>query len=505
MEPEFASTLRPTREHDGMSRAVPSKQKKLGAYYTPSAVAQALVRWVVRHPTDELLDPSCGDGEFLACHDRVVGVDFDTTAIAHSAQRVPKARLIAGDFFEWASTTNQRFECVAGNPPFIRYQRFAGSGRQLALRLCRRQGVDFSQLTSSWAPFLVGASGLLKPGGRMAFVVPAEIGHCTYSRPLIEHLISRFGRVVITAIREKVFPDLSEDVWLLRAENAGSETSHLEFQVLERFRPSSLRAAPAQLVSRSELVQSNYRLRPFLLRPEARAVYSNIAGEPDTARLGGLARVGIGYVTGANDFFHLRPSTALRAQIPENLLVPSVRSGKSLKHGRVDNGTVESWKRKDEPVLLLKLSASERPPLAVIRYLDSTAGKEARNAYKCRVRDPWYVVPSVNVPDGFLSYMSGDGPILVQNGARCVGTNSVHLVTMKGKHKFSELAARWCNTLTRFSCEIEGHPLGGGMLKVEPGEASRIVLPHLQRHLTREESNLLEEGFRTLRAWRHYV
>jgi adenine-specific DNA-methyltransferase len=30
--------------------------------------------------------------------------------------------------------------------------------------------------------------------------------------------------------------------------------------------------------------------------------------------------------------------------------------------------------------------------------------------------------------------------------------------------------------MTALSCEIEGHPLGGGMLKIEPGEAARLLL-----------------------------
>src|ERR1700722_9195509 len=38
---------------------------------------------------------------------------------------------------------------------------------------------------------------------------------------------------------------------------------------------------------------------------------------------------------------------------------------------------------------------------------NSQNAKEARQAYKCRVRDPWYAVPDVRVPDFFLSYMSG--------------------------------------------------------------------------------------------------
>jgi adenine-specific DNA-methyltransferase len=39
------------------------------------------------------------------------------------------------------------------------------------------------------------------------------------------------------------------------------------------------------------------------------------------------------------------------------------------------------------------------------------------------------------------------------------------------------LAALWQTSLTRLSVELEGHSLGGGMLKIEPTEAEQVVLP----------------------------
>jgi len=95
-------------------------RKQSGAFYTPSDVVQSLVRWAVRNPTDRMLDPSCGDGRFLALHDRAVGVEQDGSAYAAACQRAPWALIHEGDFFEWAATTKERFECAAGNPPFIR-------------------------------------------------------------------------------------------------------------------------------------------------------------------------------------------------------------------------------------------------------------------------------------------------------------------------------------------------------------------------------------------------
>jgi adenine-specific DNA methylase len=180
-----------------------------------------------------MLDPACGDGRFIARHPNSVGVDQDLNAAREAAQRAPAARVHHADFFEWAGETADRFECVVGNPPFIRYQRFKGVSRQRALTLCAQNGAIFSGLTSAWAPFLVVAASLLKPGGRAAFVVPAEIGHAPYAAPALEYFVQHFAQVHVGAIRNKLFPDLSEDCWLLYAEGFGGYTNEIRFSPLD--------------------------------------------------------------------------------------------------------------------------------------------------------------------------------------------------------------------------------------------------------------------------------
>ncbi len=93
--------------------------KEKGAYYTPADVAHTLVRWAVRNETDRMLDPSCGDGQFLTMHSNAAGIEQDPSAVALAARRT-KARIYAGDFFDWASEVRERFDCAVGNPPTMK-------------------------------------------------------------------------------------------------------------------------------------------------------------------------------------------------------------------------------------------------------------------------------------------------------------------------------------------------------------------------------------------------
>lgn len=455
--------------------------------------------------TDFQISPSCGDGQFLALHSNSVGIEQNPVSAQCAITRAPGALVHEGDFFTWATETRERFECAAGNPPFIRYQTFKGETRRRALDLCLDLGASFSGLTSSWAPFLVATAGLLKPGGRMAFVVPAEIGHAPYAAPLLEYLVASFSTVQIIALRRKFFPALSEDCWLLYADGRGGRAKTLNLSVLDAFVPTKRPPEPTICVDLDEWRNVwNRRLRPYLLPHSIRALYAGALADAGTHRLADFAHVGIGYVSGDNAFFHLRPTDAKRLRIPSAFLQPSVRNGRAMPETEITNATVGQWKRDDDPMLLLRLQRGQELPSAVRGYLNSRAGCAAREGYKCRNRAPWYAVPDVQFPDFVMSYMSGRTVNLVRNAAKVSCTNSVHAIRVRDRALAGKLLPSWSSPFVRLSCELEGHALGGGMLKLEPREAGRIVFPS-RTQLAAAQDGELEDAITLLHSWRHYT
>jgi hypothetical protein len=101
--------------------------------------------------------------------------------------------------------------------------------------------------------------------------------------------------------------------------------------------------------------------------------------------------------------------------------------------------------------------------------------------------------------------MSGETPQIIRNAARCVGTNSVHMVRMHKGELFRTMQSGFDSILTRLSCEIEGHPLGGGLLKLEPREAQRLLIPdETATAALRDAQEVLRHGIATMRRWRGY-
>lgn len=478
--------------------------KALGAYYTDSQIAEFLVWWAVRGASDTVLDPAFGGGVFLraACRrlrekggdpaTQVFGVEVDAAVHRRIAEKlqedgVAPSNLLASDFFATNTGLMTCVDAIVGNPPFIRYQRFSGEMRRRALARAAEQGLKLSGLSSSWLPFLVHSIRFLRPGGRIAMVIPFEIGHASYTTPVLSHLDRTFESVTFLTFRKKLFPELSQDTILLLADGKDrSPCGHFSIrdvrhagvlaniQAANRRPPSGLRH-----LDRERIASGRQRLIEYLLPRRARELYAELRDSDRTTSLGALADVGIGYVTGANDFFHVAPGFGADHGFPDEYLRACVRRGRALAGLRFTDEDWTSALGRGDAGYLLHLPATGTLPHMVASYVRDGERRGIHTAFKCRTRVPWYRVPHVYMPDAFLTYMSGDLPRLVANDSGAVAPNTLHVLRLHRGVELTRnaLAALWQTSLTHLSVEIEGHALGGGMLKLEPAEAERVMMP----------------------------
>ncbi len=509
------------RNQQGGAVLEPQDQAKhFGAYYTDAVVARFLVDWAVRGPSDRVLDPSFGGGVFLGAavehltslggqgSEQVYGVEIDETVYQKTSwmlkeqYRLNVRHLFCADFFAVGQETLPGFDAVIGNPPFIRYQSFQGATRERALERSSIQGVALSRLVSSWAPFVVHSIAQLRPGGRLAMVIPMELAYATYAKPVLAHLTRMFRRVSLLTFREPLFPHLSQDTLLLLADDRGAAFETLDWRDVAD--TGALRALPRTLprteaLNDEALISGQERLSSHFIAPGARDLYKHL--EDSSTPLGSIADVGIGYVSGANAFFHLAPADVRDQQLPLDVLTRATFRGKALRGIRF---TYADWQKAAEEGhagYLLNIAKQQDIDDATKRYLASGEQRDVHLAYKCRVRSPWYSVPNVHVPDAFLTYMSGLRPELVGNDAGAVTPNTLHAVRLNDAAycRGDDLAVLWQSSLSHLSTEIEGHAMGGGMLKLEPKEARRVRIPRISQPLpplAEEIDTLLREGRR---------
>ena len=196
-------------------KAVASADKVRGGYYTPGPVARFLARWV-GEAGPRIVEPSCGDGRILRelaeLSDQVQGVELVAREAVKSRTFAP---VDAENLFTWlAKTEPASWDGVAGNPPYIRFGNWAAEQRDPALELMRREGLRPSRLTNAWVPFVVAGTVLVREGGRVGLVLPAELLQVTYAAQLRDLLVSRFSEITLLTFERLVFDGILQEVVL---------------------------------------------------------------------------------------------------------------------------------------------------------------------------------------------------------------------------------------------------------------------------------------------------
>ena len=460
----------------------PTTAKARGAFYTPAAITAFLTEWAIRSPDDRVLEPSAGDGAFViaaAARFRELGqrnlsevlVAVEREAAEATKVRVlaPDATVLASDFFDVSPVVQERFDAVLGNPPYIRFHGFTGTDRARARGRARDQGVELSELASSWAHFVAHSVGFLRPDGRLALVLPAELLHADYAHPIRQLLSARFRSVTLIAFDQQVFPDAQVDAVLLLAAPEGAAG----YRIIRVADTHALSDLPWPASSRDEAATQTFAQPErwsAALEPEAASVYEHLAADPAFVRLGDRARVDIGFVSGSDDYFVVSSTRARELGLPLDVLIPAIRRPGDIRGLVVRDDEISALFR---PV---GSSGVTHPSVAAYIEFGEVTGISAR--YKCRVRRPWYVVPVQRTrPDAFLPYMNHRAPRLIVNPGRCWSTNLLHGVRLLDPNDdIRLLAAAMTSSATLLSAEIEGRSYGGGVLKLETREAERLLI-----------------------------
>jgi methylase of polypeptide subunit release factors len=499
-------------------------QKDLGAFYSPPALVEPMIAWAVTGPSQSILDPSSGDGIFIgtaakrllhlgatpAAAARLVhafDLNPDATRVTREALRSTLGPLEvdvrAASFFSLEPPgtlfSEAAVDVLVGNPPYIRYQAFSGATRTQALGRALESGVKLTRLASSWAHFVAHAIAFIKRGGRLALILPAELIHASYSAPLRRHLRESFEEVHVLSFRSAVFPGAQEEVVLLLA--AGKGEPHRRLQLLELESAADLQDL-ASVLRRAETFYAGVEpakwVPGYAANPSA-ACLERLQVEGSYVLLGQIGKANIGFVSGANEFFVLSPEEAASLQLPAASLRPALIRARQIPGISITPRLLAKMREENERCLLwlpgADLTGAED---AYVRHGEALG---IARRYKCRMRSPWWVVPGVIVPDAFLTYMSDAVPRLCLNEADAVAANTLHTVRLHGvpQRLRKVFVTAFYNSATLLSCERTGRTYGGGVLKLEPSEADRILVPSVRlveahRAALSAASKLVREG-----------
>lgn len=473
-----------------------TQDKLRGGYYTPIEIATFLSRWVLCKTPKTLLEPSSGDGAFIRA---LTGLKFPTltlTAIERDTEEANKSRAAANqleqvsanvineDFLAWAEgrlAEGVVFDAVTGNPPYIRYQYLDAADQALSEAIFSRYNLRFTKHTNAWVPFIIACMGLLAPGGRLAMVIPSEILHVLHAGSLRTFLLAQGSKIFMIDPNELLFSEALQGTVLLMVEKKllVTDPSH-GVAVCSAPTNAFLEQDPDILFNNGAFVAGDVlsgKWMKVLLTSEELAAFEKARTLPGVKRFSDVAQVDVGIVTGANKFFLVDDAT-VAANGLEEYAKPMFGRSEHCPGVIYDEAVHISNKDKGYPTnfLMFGKAAPESLSPAVHRYVLAGEAEELHKRYKCRIRSPWYAVPSVYTTELGMLKRAHHFPRLILNSANAYTTDTAYRIRSL-EIQPEKLVYCFINSLTALTAELEGRHYGGGVLELVPSEIEKLLIP----------------------------
>lgn len=490
--------------------ALESKQKLRGGFYTDQAIASFLVKWINAIKPKTILEPSCGDGAFLqAVEDKepeslerigVCELDEGEVAKAKIRTHLP-VDFLAGDFLRWYLLRAQNgttFDAVLGNPPFIRYQYLPKEQQLLAEKIFSMLNLRFTKHTNAWVPFVVASVKLLRPGGRIAMVIPSEIFHIPHAQSLRSYLADQCSRILLVDPKELWFSDTLQGTVLLMAEKKPDRVAKCQgVAVLSNVDKHTLNGDPEVLFQTASYTNGDTiagKWMPVFLSKTERSLLAACCSNPAVKRFIDVASVDVGMVTGANKFFLVPDGTVDEFDLHAWAHPMFGRSNhvSGLIYSAADH---RSNKKSGLPANFLWFREAELTdmPSNIKEYLSLGLRENLHTRFKCRTRKCWYEVPSVYTTSIAMLKRAHNYPRLVLNKADAYTTDTAYRIQVTGV-KPEAFVFSFVNSLTCLTAEMEGRHYGGGVLELVPSEIERLLVPMINASTASLKS--ADENFR---------
>ncbi len=437
--------------------------KALGAFYTPATIADLLADWVVRDGTERLLEPSVGEGALVVAAVnraralrgdnsvvRFLVCDIDPDAIeAVTPSLPPESEVRRVDFLQLDPLRTGLFHGVIANPPFTRNHALPS-----AWRAALRKRFNVEGAAGLWVHFLIHAKEFLAPGGRIAAVIPASGLFSRYGRQTLERIASEFRHIELHFIANK-------PLWVNEPEERGA------ILLADGYREGSSRVPEA---TRWPAGPDNV---PWA--KETAGTFDHLV--ESSVPLETLAALSIGVVTGCNKVFLLDDHERSASGIRLTDVRPVVGRARHLPGLQINTLDLEFLAAAGEKTWLLAPSCIDLRGSGTRNRLAKISKTLRRQTVWFKKRSPWWQVQLGEPCDAVFTYMNDHSPrlILADSGLYC--TNTMHRVRFRDGVSHDQQISAVLTTISTFgqlAAERLGRSYGGGVLKLELGEARRM-------------------------------
>lgn len=465
-----------------------SEQKLRGAYYTPSDLARMMVRFATQRPYSSILEPSCGDGVFIDClfeqgkqeQAPITAVEIEPLEAAKVSEKYPdttQVHVLCEDFFDFYKRQgDSKYDLILGNPPYIRYQYLTEKQRTIQSDILISHGMKANKLINAWVAFLVASVQMLNDKGTIAFVIPAEILQVAYAEDLRLYLANNLDSITLITFRQLVFSDIEQEVLVFIGEkgNGNKGIRIIEVEDLEDLNKLDVNNYQFQALQHVKEKWTKYFVSSDM------EVLQTIRNDKRFIPFSEYGLINVGITTGNNKYFSIDQNTEKEFDL-SSVTLPLI--GRS-SHAHGIYFTEEDWRqniRAGKRAMLIRFPDKpiEEYPEAHVKYIRYGEENDEHTGYKCSIRDRWYIVPSVWIPDAFFLRRNNLYPKFVLNACGAVSTDTMHRMKFNEGVEADDVLLSYYNSISFAFTEVCGRSYGGGVLEILPGEMGKIMLPKI--------------------------
>lgn len=387
---------------------------------------------------------------------------------------------------------------MIGNPPYIRYQFLNEKQREFQSDILKNNNLRPNKLINTWVAFSVASIEMLKPGGKFAFVLPTDLLQVSYAKQLREYFKNIFSELNIITFENLVFDGIQQDILIVMGRKKALIGQDIRLRTIHVQNLRDLTSNVEDFVFDEYTDFSSDKWSSLNLEGKYRKYY-DVTLKEWTEPITNYAKIEVGITTGNNKYFVVNNTViqdySLR-EFAKPLLDRSIQIyGVTYTEEDLQNNVISNrntWLL-DFNNQILNAGARE--------YIKFGEKNRLNLGYKLQIREKWYEVPSVWVPDAFLLRRIGQYPKLIKNKAGAVSTDTFHRLQLleHSSYTIEEIIFLFYSSPSLLSIELEGRVFGGGALEILPGDMKNVRLPKISKlnnsaELFRELDKRFREG-----------
>ncbi len=456
---------------DYIQAAGEKHQKQFGQFFTPPAVAEFMMRWVLDAKANAVFDPAFGLGAFRTAiagraDVQFTGCEVDPTIVEFWEQHTGKrADFIAIEDYllSWGS----QHANIVCNPPYMRFQKFLN--RNVVIREFEKNiGIKLSGYTNIASAFLLKSLSELSERGRLAYIMPLEFLNAGYGTLVKQKLIEsgHLCSIISFDCEQDIFPDATTSVGIILCDKAVYHTDVQFFRLQSIDELAAFeRLQPVAEVPRSALEP------PAKWLPHFRETAFSVDRQKMTT-LAHFGRFSRGIATGANAFFVLSPASVAARRLGPAECVPCI-----AKSVQVKTAVFRDADFAENPAFLFSVAGNPAQAAADYIRFGESAGYHER--FLTKNRTPWYKTETRISSPLLFGVFSRNGYKVVLNKTKALNLTCYHgfqpnlLGAAYLEHLFVYLSSQTGRQIIARSVRQYGRALD----KFEPNDLNNALVP----------------------------